>query len=220
MNKQETRSFSSTLWTLLAVWLSAAVVAGYIGVFATGTRFSMSVPLPLGIAAVLPLAVLVIWSWVSQDFREHLLHLNPVILSAAQTWRLGGVVFLILMSKGLLPAAFALPAGLGDMAIGITAPLIALALSRNRLPRWVYVLWQVAGITDLVVAVGTGVLSSDPRFGFVTHGPSTSLMGQLPLSLIPTFLVPLLGIFHLISLAQVRQRARVNSGWIANSSAA
>jgi hypothetical protein len=50
------------------------------------------------------------------------------------------------------------------------------------------------------MAVGLGVLSSRGLPGAVT----TEIMGQFPLSLIPTFIVPLLFICHLISLIRVR----------------
>jgi hypothetical protein len=36
--------------------------------------------------------------------------------------RIVGVLFLIVMAQGYLSAAFALPAGLGDIAIGVAAP--------------------------------------------------------------------------------------------------
>jgi hypothetical protein len=59
-------------------------------------------------------------------------------------------------------------------------------------------LWQALGIADLVMAVSLGTLVGilDP------HGISTSPMTVLPLSLIPTFAVPLLLILHVICIAQ------------------
>jgi hypothetical protein len=90
------------------------------------------------------------------------------------------------------------------MAIGVTAPFIASAVAQNRISARGLVRWQLAGITDLVLAVTLGVLSSPSRLGILTHGATTRVMGQLPMTLIPTFAVPLLVIFHIISIAQVR----------------
>ena len=61
--------------------------------------------------------------------------------------------------------------------------------------------WQALGILDLVTAVTLGATASliDP------NAIPTSLMGVLPLSLIPTFIVPLLLILHLICIAQARR---------------
>jgi hypothetical protein len=217
MNRDSDQGLTKLLWSLLAAWFFAVLVAGFIGVFDAGTRYSMSEPIPLGLSAVLPVAVFAIWFSISTRFREYLRSLNPVILTAVQTWRVGGIVFLILMAKGMLPPTFALPAGLGDMTIGITAPLIALALSRKKLADWVFVLWQAAGILDLVVAVGTGVLSSPTRLGVLAHGATTRLMGQLPMSLIPTFAVPLLVILHIVCIAQVRQAGLRSQAMRANA---
>jgi hypothetical protein len=133
---------------------------------------------------------------------------DPEWLTILQSWRVLGGVFLVLLSFGLLPAAFALPAGLGDVAIGLTAPFIARAFA-NRGPRQagrLFVVWQLLGILDLVVAVGTGgSLRAVPGL-FTDWAGSEQMvaMGRLPLSLVPTFAVPLFVILHLASLAQLR----------------
>jgi hypothetical protein len=44
-------------------------------------------------------------------------------LELPHTPRVAGVAFLLYMALGHLPALFALPAGLGDIAAGIAAPL-------------------------------------------------------------------------------------------------
>jgi hypothetical protein len=108
-------------------------------------------------------------------------------------------VFLVLAAYGLLPLAFAMPAGWGDIAIGATAPLVALKLANPR-HRTTFIVWQLLGIADLVTAVTMGTLAGiiDP------HGIPTSAMTVLPMSLIPTFAVPLFFILHIISIAQAR----------------
>ena len=60
--------------------------------------------------------------------------------------------------------------------------------------------WNVLGSLDLVLAVSLGVLASATPVGLLAGDVSTRLMGQFPLSLIPTFFVPLLLIFHLIAM--------------------
>jgi hypothetical protein len=54
------------------------------------------------------------------------------------SFRVAGVVFLLYMAFGHLPGLFALPAGLGDIAAGIGAPLVArrLAQGNGRRSRW------------------------------------------------------------------------------------
>jgi len=108
----------------------------------------------------------------------------------------------------LVPAVFALPAGLGDVAIGLTAPFVARAFA-NRGPRQagrLFVIWQLLGILDLIVAVGTGgSLRAVPGvFSDWAGSEQMVAMGRLPLGLVPTFAVPLFVILHLASLAQLR----------------
>jgi hypothetical protein len=67
----------------------------------------------------------------SQSLREFVLSLDLRLIAGMQAWRWAGLGFLSLYAQRVLPAVFALPAGLGDMAIGVTAPWIILALVRQ-----------------------------------------------------------------------------------------
>jgi hypothetical protein len=51
------------------------------------------------------------------------------------------------------------------------------------------------------------VLSSNSSLGLLADGRSYVSLGELPLSLVPTFAVPLWIIFHMISLLQLRRMA-------------
>ena len=126
-----------------------------------------------------------------------------------QAWRWAGLGFLYLYAHNVLPAVFALPAGLGDMAIGVTAPWIILALVRQ--PGFAtssaFIRWNLFGILDLVVALSIGALSAL----LATGAPgeiSTAPMATLPLLLIPAFLVPLFLMLHTAALLQSRQLIR------------
>jgi len=88
----------------------------------------------------------------------------------------------------------------------MSAPWIVLGLVRH--PSFAasrrYVLWNILGILDLVVAVSLGAICSGfiPGItGTVTTGP----MASLPLVLIPGYLVPLFIMLHFAGLAQARR---------------
>jgi hypothetical protein len=105
------------------------------------------------------------------------------------------VVFLFYLALGHLPALFALPAGLGDIAAGIAAPLVAYRLARGTGRR--AALWHnTFGLTDLVVALTLGALTG---FGLLNITPSSAPITELPLALIPTATVPLLFALHITS---------------------
>jgi hypothetical protein len=68
-----------------------------------------------------------------------------------------------------------------------------------------FVVWNLLGIFDLVVAVGIGTLVS--WFGIGADNASIGPMAQLPLLLIPAFLVPSFVMLHIAALLQARHRA-------------
>jgi hypothetical protein len=182
---------------LIFVWFLFSLTASALHLFATDPN---QPPIPLGLAVLIPIVIFVIWSVNSQSFRQFLLSLNPRTLTFVQSWRIAGFVLLALYAYNILPAQFALPAGWGDIAIGATAPLVALKLADPN-HRKSFIFWQLLGIADLVNAVGMGVATQ-----FINpHGISTSAMTVLPMSMIPTFGVPLFLILHFISIAQARQ---------------
>jgi hypothetical protein len=187
---------------VLVVWFLLALGGSLLGVFDSEPR----PPIPLGLAAVVPVAVFVFCYLTSVRFQQFVSSLDLRILTVAQTGRVGGIVFVILYHQGALPGIFALPAGWGDIAIGITAPVVAWYW-KPPFPRKTFVAWNVLGSLDLVMAVSLGVLASATPVGVLAGDVTTRLMGQFPLSLIPTFFVPLLLIFHLIALSRVGKEA-------------
>ena len=70
-------------------------------------------------------------------------------------WRaVFGALLLAAYAGGRLPAEFAIPAGLGDMAVTMLAILVfGLRSHDGAVPRMPLLLWNVAGLTDLVVSV-------------------------------------------------------------------
>ncbi len=189
---------------VLPLWFLLALGGSLIGVFDSQHR----PPIPLGAAAILPVVVFAIWYLRSAEFRQFVLAADLHILTLAQTWRVGGVVFLILHRQGVLPGVFALPAGWGDIAIGATASFVAWAISsKKNFPKRIFVLWNVLGMLNLVMTVTLGILASASPLGVLAGEITTQMMGTFPLSLIPSFFVPLLIIFHLIALGRVWNEA-------------
>jgi hypothetical protein len=181
---------------LLAVWFVAVFSASAAHIFVNGSaQFGFGV----AVAASAPLIAFSLWFTTSEGFRNFTLSLNPKILTSVQVWRIVGFTFLLQQARNVLPAIFALPAGYGDMFIGATAGFAAWKLAEPA-HRSAFIFWQALGILDLITAVGLGTTARllDP------HGPSMLTMMVLPLSLIPTFLVPLFVMLHVICIAQAR----------------
>ena len=190
-------SYGRLTAALIAAWFIFALSASALHLFKTDPQVP---PLALGLAVLIPLVLFLLWFATSMGFREFALSLNPGVLTFVQSWRIAGLAFLALYTVGLLPGVFALPAGWGDIAIGATAPLAALKLA-NFSRRRGFIFWQILGIFDLVTAVTVGTTAR----WISPNEVGTALMTVLPLSLIPTFAVPLFMMLHVICIAQARQ---------------
>ncbi len=99
------------------------------------------------------------------------------------------------MTQGILDPAFAIPAGVGDILIGVTAIPFAFFLRKGySWSKYALVVWNVLGIADLVNAVSLGQLTSQD-FGTMT---------TFPWILIPTVAVPTTLALHVITLYRLR----------------
>jgi len=119
------------------------------------------------------------------------------ILIAVHTWRVVGIAFLWGMTQGLLDPAFAIPAGVGDILIGVTAIPFAIFLWKGySWSKYAVVVWTILGIADLVNAVSLGLITN-PGFG-------TSTILTFPWILVPTVGVPFALALHGIVLYRLR----------------
>jgi hypothetical protein len=194
---------------VLALWFALIFAGNSIGVFQTRPDEG---PLNLLLAALAPIAVFAVSYAGLAGFRRFVLSLDLRLITIFQSWRVLGAGLLFLYAYNVLPGIFALPAGWGDVAIGVAAPFYAMALiSGKALPKRAFVTWNVLGIFDLVVAATLGTLAAPGPLGILAGEITTGPLTLLPLSLIPTFLVPLFTILHLIALIQVAQKTEVRS---------
>jgi len=131
-------------------------------------------------------------------------------LTVPQIFRVEGVTFLIVMALGKLPAVFALPAGLGDIAIGFEAIYVARSLRRGVVGRRA-VWFNILGLLDLVVATVIGVTAAPGVAHMLSLSPSTAQIGLLPLVLIPTTVVALAVALHVLSLRRLAVAAQSTS---------
>src|SRR5919202_962452 len=83
------------------------------------------------------------------------------LLIAVQTWRIIGISFLFGVSMNILSPAFGIPAGVGDILVGITAIPFAFFLKKGyKWSKYAILVWSVLGISDLVMAVSLGIITA------------------------------------------------------------
>jgi hypothetical protein len=102
-----------------------------------------------------------------------------------------GIVFIFEVRAGRLPEQFVQIAAFGDIAVGVAA-LLLLPFVSDR-PGWRRAAtfgWNVAGLADILIVLATG-----RRLATTVEG-SMARMGEFPLSLLPTFIVPLVLVTH------------------------
>jgi hypothetical protein len=124
---------------------------------------------------------------------------TTALLIAAQTYRIFGIAFLWGMTQGILDPAFAIPAGIGDILIGVTAIPFAIFLWKGySWSKYAVVVWSVLGIADLVNAITLGLITNSD-FG-------SPMVTTFPWILVPTVGVPLALALHGIVLYRLRKR--------------
>lgn len=181
-------------WLMMVCLLSAF---GFISVvFANGVG--------VFIAAATPVMVGVLAYWLSARVRDIVDRVPHWQLLAIQTFRNMGFAFLILLDLNLIPAEFALPAGLGDVLVGMLAPIVTyIYLSKRRgAAGWVMLL-HLMGLIDFASAFGTAALVAD------TGAFSTTIIPYV--MLIPGFVVPIFAMMHLMSIRKLAAEAHLLS---------
>jgi len=157
---------------VLGGWLTASAVIADHGWYHTLPWFPVAITGYLGLLLALSRIPMVARALAAPGMVSR--------LELPHTPRVAGVAFLLYLALGHLPALFALPAGLGDIAAGIAAPLVARRLAQGRGRR--AALWFNAfGLTDLVTALPLGALTG---FGLLNVTPSSAPITELPLALI------------------------------------
>ena len=82
-------------------------------------------------------------------------------LVGLQVYRVFGGAFLVNWARGAMPAIFAAPAGVGDVAVGLLAlPAALYVATGSRIGRWVGIAWNVLGLLDLPIAIAIGITTS------------------------------------------------------------
>jgi hypothetical protein len=168
-------------------WLVVATAAGAGGLIA-----ALRPPAPQLLLVGLTALVLAA-GWRLPGFRAWLRAVDPRWLVGLHLTRFVGVYFLYLHGRGELPWAFAVPGGWGDIAAaGLAAVLLVSGPPRGPLRRRAYIAWNLLGAADILFVVGTAA-----RLALTEPGSMAALL-RLPLSLLPTFLVPLIIASHVV----------------------
>ena len=141
--------------------------------------------MPQAILAVLTLGSLALLLGVAV-LRRWVMEVDIRALVAFHLTRFVGLYFLLLYSRGELPYDFAVKGGIGDILVALTAALVIWKRSRAGL-----IAWNIFGLCDILIVVATAARLV------------VQALTVLPLSLSPTWLVPLIIATHVVMLVRL-----------------
>ena len=201
------RSILLRLGALLGTWFIAITAAA-----TSGAWLDPSFPRPLGY--VLPALVLAGVLWRAGWLIAAVDSLPLWAIPALQMLRIGGGLTLFAAwAADLAPWAFVGAAGVGDVAVGVSGGLVALALAA-RAP-WAITaarLWNVAGLADIAHTLYRGLRTAPGPLQATFDGPPNLVPALFPLLYLPAFIVPLTILLHLLSLQQLARYAAAREG--------
>ena len=189
----------------LLVWFAAACIAGALGIVNEPGR----PPLVLLSIFAVPILGFVTVYLTSASFRAFTEMIPMTLLVGSHLWRFVGVGFVLAWRAGLLPAGFGIPEGFGDIIAALGALLLLPSLRWGTASRGWLLAWNTWGFLDLVSAITVGVLYSQSAVGVLsTPASNTALMATFPVSLIPTFFVPLFLLVHALIFRRIAPAPR------------
>lgn len=143
--------------------------------------------------------------WTSRSFRTWVDQLDVRTLILLHLTRFVGIYFLILHKRGELPTRFAIAAGWGDILVA-TGALILVIFPALRSYSRAIVIWNTIGLMDILFVVTTAA-----GLAFANR-ESMSALTRLPLSFLPTMVVPLIISTHVAMMARFLRRAEPIDG--------
>jgi hypothetical protein len=205
LSNQERSETWITITGALLIWFAVALWLGRAGVFVARTAV---VP-PIPFAILLPIAVGLYLLASSRRFAAVFEVIPQSWLTGVQIYRVLGAMFLALWTQNRMPGEFALPAGTGDVIVGLAAPIVAwLNAAHSPSARNATIAWNIFGVADLVIAVGSGFLTSPSPYQMLAFDRPNELIVEYPFVLVPAFFVPLSIILHVLSLWKLRRADR------------
>jgi len=184
----------------MLVWFAVACLVGV-----SGRVASLTPPQPQLMIAALSV-LLLLSGWVLPGLRAWLGQVNLRGFVAFHVTRFVGIVFLMMSERGELSREWALPAGWGDIGVATGALLIVIFIPRPDSRPDIVRLWNLIGLIDILAVVVTAA-----RIGMREPQAIAPLL-RFPMSLVPTFVVPIVFATHCWMALRLQPRARPAAG--------
>src|SRR5262245_4573130 len=182
-------------WLALVWWLAVA------GAFRPGTGLP-ALPIAIFLPVLLALPVLL----RSKRIGALLDAIPAAWLVGLQVYRIFGGIFLVSWSRGAISGIFALPAGIGDVLVGVLALPVAYRLAIGAAgARRAAMAWNLLGLFDFAIAIAIGIVTAPGPLQLILPDRPNAALGTFPTVMIPAFAVPSSILLHALSLRQLRR---------------
>ena len=194
----------STALIALALWMLYAGALGYSGILANPARR------PPGIAFLLAPFVLWLMALTRLGVGRVIGESVPLqVLVGMQGFRFVVELYLDqLWSAGMLPRMMTFHGTNFDIVVGVSAPILALLIVRQKVSRKAVRAWNFVGLLVLANVVARGILTAPGPLQFLHADFPNRAIGTFPFTYIAGLMVPLAATLHVASILAVRNEAR------------
>ena len=189
----------------LALWLTYAGVLGYLGIVASPPH-----GLPGPALLVAPVVAFVALFLARSPAAKRVALAVPLsILLGAQTFRVGVELFLHqLWLDGMAPRMLTYAGANFDMAVGLSAPIVAWGYWRGHIGERAALAWNVVGLALLANIALRALLTAPGPLNLVHAEIPNIAIGTFPFTYIPGFFAPLALVLHVLAIRALRDRLR------------
>jgi len=197
-HQQKKKTFNRLLLGLV-LWAALVSIWSISGRMADFSMFPFNV-LPV---LIIPLITILIITF-SKTFREILIHVPAQNLVRLQSFRFFVEILLwALFLQNQLPIQMTFEGRNFDVLSGLSAPIVAYLISRQKLSRSGLILWNILCLGLLLNILVTAILSMPGPLRVFMNEPANTIVTSFPVSWLPGLLVPLAYGLHFLSLRQL-----------------
>jgi len=196
---QQKKKIFTRLLIGLVFWTAVVSAWSLSGRMANFSMFPLNV-LPI---LVIPLITILVITF-SKTFREIIIHVPPQNLVRLQSFRAFVEILLwALFIQSQLPVQMTFEGRNFDVLSGLSAPIVAYLISKQKLSPAGLLIWNVLCLGLLLNILGTAILSMPTPLRLFMNEPANTIVNVFPFSWLPGLLVPLAYGLHFFSLRQL-----------------
>jgi hypothetical protein len=202
------RGAATQVTVAVPVWLAYVGALGWFGVLGNP---ALRPPGPLYLLGPVVL-FMVVFAVRSRAGLRTALALPLALLLGAQAFRVAVELFLHqLWSKGLVPGMMTYEGGNFDIAIGLSAPLLAWLHARGRLGTKALLAWNIAGLLTLANVAVRAIFTAPGPLQLIYAEVPNRAVGMFPYIYIAGLFAPLAVLMHVLAIRALRHRGSASS---------